>query len=625
MCGIAGLIKFESDDKLNSSEVVHEMMSALIHRGPDGEGYWEEGHVALGHRRLSIIDLENGQQPILSESGRQVLVYNGETYNFESLRASLESNHQFKTASDSEVLVHLYEEYGALFSDKLNGIFAYAIWDGDSQTLNLGIDAFGVKPLYYYVGEKYFLFTSELPSLVLGLRKINDVTIRADHDAVDSYLRLGWIPAPHTIVKGVRKLAPGERLEITKNGTVNNVPSIKLQVSEEEVEYSEKECLLELKKQLRSSVKSQLVSDVPIGILLSGGVDSSIVTALASSESEHIKTFSVGFAGDGDEVSRMDESHFAKQVSNYYGTEHFELKVDSAMLLEHIDESLALTGEPIADPAVLPLLMVTRFASQHVKVCLCGDGGDEMFGGYVRFMVHPYKQWFHRLPEWLRNVVGFASRSLPKKPRSGILEKLRKIRVALDFLLNDSYNIGPFSGRQSAWLMRKKRKMKERGHYPLCLNELGECEILEQLPGQLLVKSDRVGMSSSLELRVPFLTQSILSFSSSLPREMKLKGSVTKYILRKLVEELLPSAIANRPKQGFRMPMSGWFKNELAEYVWKSLGGVNPYLDKYISQTSREKLIKEHLSGDDEHSIRIWSLLALDCSMKKYFNDRSDV
>lgn len=609
MCGISGVINFsENDYKVEGQQVLDKMIHALSHRGPDETGVWYNKKVYLGHKRLSIIDLAGGHQPLFSETGKHVLVYNGEVYNYKELKKDLVQSHSFKSDSDSEVLIHLYEDLGATFSDLLDGMFAYAIWDDKKNILNLGVDPFGIKPLYYYIDQNCFLFSSEITSLVKGLKAAN-IHMPINHEAVSYYLKQGWIAAPETILKGVFKLLPGQRLQLTSSGELTQLQSIQAPISEGYIYPNKDKCVSKLDAILKKSIDSQLVADVPVGILLSGGIDSSLITAIAAQEHNSLKTFSVGFSGQSREVMKVDESKVAREVAEHFGTEHHEIIVNGHDLLSVVDNALTAMGEPIADPAILPLLLISRFASKEVKVCLCGDGGDEMFGGYRRFQVHPYKQWFHTMPPLLQALIQKGSKLLPESPSSGLREVLRKARVGIDFIADAQYSIGPFSGENAQWLS---------GAYSICegvypLDDIGvfKAELYGGLPGQLLPKTDRISMSASLEVRVPFLSNEVCAFASSIPRTLKVRNGVGKYILRELSAKYIPQHIASRPKHGFRVPISTWFRDEMKEYIYAKLDVESEFLDAHITRKSRRELMDRHVKCKAEHSIRIWALLAL--------------
>jgi asparagine synthase (glutamine-hydrolysing) len=610
MCGIAGILSFEGLPSGQLGQIAEGMSTAIRRRGPDGVGYWSAPGIALGHRRLSIIDVAGGAQPICNETGRVVLVYNGETYNYRDLRKVLQRTHDLRTVSDSEVLVHLYEDKGVECVEAMEGMFAFALWDADRRQLYLAVDPFAIKPLYFYHDRGVFLFCSELRGLLVGLRRL-DIEPEADAEALQLYLEAGWFPAPRTPLKSVSKLGPGGRLLVHGDGRLEQLPAVKPRLAQPHL-ADEREALPLLEICLSRTVEEQLVADVPVGVLLSGGIDSSLVTAMAVKARPGIQTFAVGFTGNGKEVRRADEAAFARAVAEHHGTTHHEIRFDDAALLANLDEVLDAMDEPIADPATAPMLLLSRFAAQHVKVALCGDGGDELFGGYSRYQMLPYKQAIQRLPSWAKSCARAGADALPSRRATGGLDVMRRTRVLAEVLMASSYCAGPFAGQQMRWLNgAASDECCEALRLPATESEVIEREICGQLAGQLLPKSDRISMWASLEVRVPYLSRPMAALASSLHRSLKVRGGVSKYLLRRLAEKYLPPEIAKRRKHGFRVPLSGWFRQELAERVREELGEPGSLPEGIIRSDLRRRMIEQHLSGAFEHSIRIWSLLAL--------------
>ena len=613
MCGIAGILLFDDSYSESAGKAVSVMLESIAHRGPDSANMWASDHIVLGHRRLSIIDLETGDQPIFNEDKSCVIVYNGETYNFSTIHEQLAPSYNFQTRSDTEVLLHQYEEKGPEFSDDLEGMFCYSIWDAQKQTLNIGVDAFGIKPLYYYHSDRCFLFCSEIRGIIKGMKAIG-IEPTLNVDSTWTFLRNGWFPAPQTGIQGVKKFLPGQRLSLNLNNmlvfdtplTIPNYTTLDAPANEQPLD--------QLDQILCDSVKEQLIADVPVGILLSGGIDSSLVSHYAAAKQPDIHTFSVGFSGDSDEARRSDETAFARSVAESMGTTHHEFRVNPDVLRNKIDTAIEAMDEPIADPAILPLLTITELASRHVKVVLCGDGGDELFAGYNRAIISPYKNIYHRLPTWLHGLFRLVFKLLPESPgsQSRWKELLRKVRVVFDIIDNRDYNIGPFSGRQLHWINFPGADDKTALlQYPASQADIDTFELQGQMAGQMLAKTDRISMWNSIEVRVPFLNKRVASFARNLERNHKVKGKTTKLILRQLISKFVPSVISERPKQGFRMPLSGWMKNELREYLETSLLQKNALLDKFMSREQTRALLDEHLSGKAEHTIRIWTLLVL--------------
>ncbi|OVE80399.1 asparagine synthase (glutamine-hydrolyzing) [bacterium J17] len=613
MCGIAGIVfaeKQKSANPLPESEIVEivaTMTSELEHRGPDQWGFHRSTGVALGHRRLSVIDLKDGQQPIYSESRKQVLVYNGEVYNYQEIRRALSDRHSFLTNTDSEVLIHLYEDFGTKFSCKLNGMYAFAIWDEIKNSLILGIDRFGIKPLYYFEKDGLLAFCSELKPLVRALNNLGE-TIEPNYHCFSEYLKLGWFPAPSTAVSGIRKLLPGEVLEY-RNSRLKQVDRLPLP---EPLNIEGKDKTKALTEHLEQAIERQLVADVPAGILLSGGVDSSLLAALASRNHKGIETFNIGFSSESRESKLADESLYASAVAKHLGCKHHSWKMTAKSLLENLDDCLSKLDEPIADPAVLPLLQICNLARKHVTVALSGDGADELFAGYLRHVMLLKKLKLQKLPAPLLKTFNYLSKSLPEKRYNDTRDQLRKIRLACELMTDLNYRTGPFGGKHSAWL----------GESPTLSPELlpsifaDQLEILEydlrvELAGQMLPKTDRISMSTSLEVRVPFLDNKIVSLARNFQLSEKVQGGMNKAPLRQVLSTLLPDSIAKRPKHGFRVPLSEWLRTDLEEYSRSLLLDSSYIPEVIVSRKSVEQMLYQHNKQRIEHSNRIWALIAL--------------
>lgn len=609
MCGIAGIVEPRDRDRAPAlDQAVKRMVECLEHRGPDGTGWFNEDGVALGHARLSILDIEHGDQPMFDESGSRVLVYNGEVYNFNGLRETL-THHRFESTGDTEVLVHLFEELGAPFARLLDGMFAYAIWSRDEESLYCGVDPFGIKPLYYSVNGQTLLFSSELGSILEGMRSLG-LAIRLDERSCRRFLETGWFAAPSTPVVGVRKLAPGMQIKFKPARGGVEVLEAESEVGSDFARFSD-DPVSQLGELVQRSVREQLVSDVPVGVLLSGGIDSSLVSTYASRESPHISTFTVAFEGTGRETREVDEARFAARVAEHLGTDHHEISVKEEALRDDLDEALSAMDEPIADPATLPLLAVSRFARQSVKVCLCGDGGDELFGGYQRHLIAPYKQIWHSLPSAAREVLGFVPRRVLD---SGFVQSSRagrRFRAGWELLDTPEYIRGPFGGDEGRWLAGGKDPASRPAAFPMKEETLYREDMAGQLAGQLLPKTDRIGMAASLEIRVPFLSKEVAGFARSLPRRYRVRGRQTKYILRALARRSLPPEITERRKQGFRVPIGEWFREGLSGELHRRLIEEKNIPDTIIPGHGVQKLISEHSDGTADHSLRLWCLLAL--------------
>lgn len=605
MCGIAGIVDCGGDiDTNRAAEVLRKMTASISHRGPDGVGYYDDHNAHLGHARLSIIDLESGAQPISNEDGSIVLVCNGEIYGYENLRTQLEKQHEFRTQSDSEVILHLFEDHQVSFAERLNGMYAIALYEVEKKRLSLCVDDRGIKPLYYAQQDNTIIFGSELRAVVIGMASL-DWDIEADIAALRGYLQLGWVPFPSTAIKSVSKLRPGEMIQWEQGRTVQARPESSIPEPPEQTPSK-----VELLEQtLEAAITRQMVADVPVGFFLSGGIDSSLLVALAARRHKDIRTFTVKFEGGG-EARLVDESDIARQVAGVIGTDHREFVLDESVLQENLMSALSALDEPIADVACLPLLLISRLARDEVKVCLTGDGGDELFGGYTRHYLWKYKNWVNGSTA-LRAIVGGAIRALPKKPRSGKSDLLRKLSTGLDLLIDPNFVKGPFSGKYSSYLPPEFDS--EHFLVETVDDELDQLliEINQPLAGQLLAKTDRMSMRCGLEIRVPYLDREVVRISQLFSFQEKSKLGKSKIPLRNVLDGLVPSHIVNQRKRGFRVPISSWFRTDLSSSLESELFRNRSIPDELITESSLRRLFDLHVSGQEEHSIRLWSALVL--------------
>lgn len=615
MCGIAGIVG-RRGEQISAADV-QRMCLTLIHRGPDDEGVHVQGHVGLGIRRLSIIDLAGGRQPIHNEDSNVWVVLNGEIYNFPELRQELEKRgHRFYTHSDTEVIVHLYEDMGAEFVNRLRGMFAIALYDAERDSLFLFRDRLGKKPLHYALKGDRLIFGSEIKALLAAepeLAKVNP-------QALMQYFSVGYIPDPNTAFEPITKLPPGHLLEY-RNGKVWveqywDVPPYGTNHIQ-----SEQECLEELESRLAEAVRMRLISDVPLGALLSGGVDSSIVVALmARASSAPVKTFSIGF-GKAD----FDETAYARAVAEQFGTEHHELVVEPD-LEKTLDFLTHMLEEPFGDSSMVPTYHVSRMARQHVTVALSGDGGDELFAGYDRYLVHLAHERFDRIPAWagryFRNVV------YPWLPATapGRRFLFNASLPARDRYL-DSISHLPAGGRERQLFSDDFLAYANDGENPLRLyqryfdevpapdrlSRLLYLDTKTYLAADILTKVDRMSMAASLEVRCPILDHELVEWAAELPSRWKLHGGTRKYILRKLAEKLgIPSKVLNRPKQGFAMPLTHWWKGELKNDLLQVLLEPRTLQRGYFNSEAVRGIVKEHLSGRRDRSTDLWLLLVFE-------------
>ncbi|CAN5313405.1 asparagine synthase (glutamine-hydrolyzing) [soil metagenome] len=644
MCGIAGWANLDSKTaSTNHSEaVLHQMCERMKHRGPDSEGLWLDNGVALGMRRLSIIDLHTGEQPVYSEDKSVVVVMNGELYNFREVRAELEKRgHKFETQSDTEILPHLYEEYGEAMLEHINGMFAFALWDKRKQKLLIARDRFGEKPLYYGVFDNKFVFASE-PKVLL---QHPSVKAEINTDALRSFLSFDYVPAPASIYKNIYKLPAAHLLvlekgeiktrrywnlswrkggspHISKGANVENGSALSFEKSAEE-----------LRELLADAVRMRLVSDVPLGILLSGGVDSSTVAAFATQFStEKVKTFSIGF-----EESSFDESKFARQVATHLNTEHYEEKLSVEKAADLISEIGTWLDEPMSDGSLIPTFLLSRFVRKHVTVALGGDGGDEIFAGYPMYFGHKVANLYGKVPRFLRNgLIEPIVNNLPVSNKNLSFDYKAKRFVAAskyDVVTRHHSWFGSFSIDDQQNLLSKDILENTSGDIykgakdllKICdaKNEIEQMQFLDMnfyMAEDILTKVDRASMAVSLEVRAPFLDPRVAQFAAQIPLEYKLKGNKGKYILKKAVEPLLPKNILHRPKKGFGIPIAEWLKGRLNPLMHDLLASERLKNQGLFDEHFVQKLIKEHETNIASHHKQLWTLLVFQLWFDNFLN-----
>ncbi|MBI5180249.1 MAG: asparagine synthase (glutamine-hydrolyzing) [Nitrospirae bacterium] len=617
MCGIVGFVS-EILKANNNQSLLKEMCNSITHRGPDGEGLFFRKNVGLGMRRLSIIDLTTGQQPIFNEDGAIAVVFNGEIYNYHELRTALiEKGHRFSTESDTETIVHCYEEYGDKCPSYLRGMFAFAIWDDKNQRLILARDRMGIKPLYYSIFNKKLYFASEIKALL----KVPEITQTISPEAVNAYFTFGYIPDPLTIFEEIKQLLPGNML-IWEKGKFNiqrywELPLISLS------QRSPKEWEDEILSKLDESVRLHMVSDVPVGIFLSGGIDSSAILALmAKHTTQQIKTFSIGFEGN----SFYDERPFAKIVTDKYRTEHHEFIVrpDVKNILSNLIEAF---DQPFADSSAIPTYYVSQMTSQYVKVALSGLGGDELFGGYERYIGNLWAETYKHIPAIVRNnlilpivsALPDLSNGLPVLNRAKRFVKIAHLEGSSRYIEMISF----FSQDERRKLFASdflnlieierpeneaKALFKRIATQPL----LSQTLLFDQqryLTGDLLVLTDRISMAHSLEVRVPFLDHVFLESAMTIPPELKIRKSAKKYILKKAVSNLLPPKILHRGKRGFSVPLAEWIRGELREVVSDHLSNGSLKDIPYLNNMEVQRILTDHLACRYNYENQIWALL----------------
>ncbi|HEY2208364.1 MAG TPA: asparagine synthase (glutamine-hydrolyzing) [Gaiellaceae bacterium] len=603
MCGICGIATTRGGADI---EALRAMSDLLVHRGPDSAGEHLDGGIALAARRLSILDLEHGDQPIANEDGTCVVVQNGEIYNYPELRRELErAGHDLRTRCDTEALVHLYEDYGVGFAERLRGMFAVAIWDARRRRLVLARDRYGIKPLYYRHAGGELRFASEVRALPRG---------EIDPDALEAFLAFNSIPAPYSIFRDVRKLPAGHVL-VWQNGevTVDRFARPGPAQEDELRDGDEAELIEELRARLRDSVRAHLLSDVPVGVLLSGGVDSAALAALAAQEtSEPVHTFTIGFA-----ERSFDERADARLVADRYETEHHELLVqpDPKLLLLALAEAF---DEPFADSSALPTYLVSQLAAEHVKVALSGEGGDELFGGYYTYAADLMADRLAPLARIARPLV----EALPASTRKASLDYKAKRFVRAAHLPPLERHHGwkeIFSADARAELTGHRDGfdpvdvLRSRYAETVGAPELARLQDVDfgvYLVDDLLVKTDRASMAHSLEARVPFLDPLVTNLAFALPTRLKVRGLAKKVLLRKAVEPLVPAEVVHGRKRGFSIPAAAWLRGELEPFARDTLSAGNLRRQGFFQPEPVARLIDEHVAGREDWSRQLWGLLA---------------
>lgn len=654
MCGICGAIDLRR--KGVRAQVIDRMCEVLAHRGPDDEGmvFFRDGkalevkestlivlaqggfEVGLGHRRLAIIDLsEAAHQPMANEDGQIWIVYNGEIYNFQDLRTSLEKKgHIFKSRSDTEVILHAYEEWGVECLKELRGMFAFAIWDSNRKRLLMARDRLGKKPLVYFYQDGRFAFASEIKALL----QISWVERKVNPLAIHHYLTYQYVPSPESIFEGIKKLPPAHYLLYDSNGNLKIESYWRLNYNYQEKRKDDVETLCGIiREKLEESVKLRLISDVPLGAFLSGGIDSSIVVGLmAENGGRRVKTFSIGF-----EEQEFNELEYARIVSIHFGTDHHEFVVKPDAI-EILPKLVWYYNEPFGDSSAIPTYYMAQMTKDFVKVVLTGDAGDENFAGYPRYLRSKYVWWFSRLPDSLRK--GFLPSSL--KILAQLPYKRKTLNRLTDFMETLSSHQGRNYAEQIKIFNEKERddvyseefsrqvgkidpfdylikKYDERDTDDL-LEKLLYLDMTTYLPEDLLVKVDIATMANSLEARVPFLDHQFMELVAGIPSHLKLKGSVTKFILKESFSNFLPRSILKRKKMGFGVPISRWFRKELKDYVYQILMEKKALNRGYFKREGIARLLEEHESLRYDHSAKIWALLVLEIWFRVFIDREGD-
>lgn len=619
MCGICGRINIEQSNGVSEQDL-RLMTHALRHRGPDDEGSFLDGNVGLAFRRLSIIDLHTGHQPLSNEDGTVWLVFNGEIYNFEELRRSLlQRGHVFRTKTDTECVVHLYEEHGQDCVQYLRGMFAFALWDVKKRQLLCARDRFGIKPLYYRCDQASFAFASEIKGILQTLNPRPAI----DLDALDSYFAYGYVVGDRTIYQGIRKLRPGHLLTIHPSRPIEPHITRYWDVNfDPDYSRTEEQWCEELEQKLSESVRMHMISDVPLGAFLSGGIDSSSVVALMSQHATGpVKTFSIGFP-----ESDFNELEYARLVAKQYNTDHHEqiLEPESVNLISTLVKAY---DEPYADSSAIPTYYVSKFAREFVTVALSGDGGDELFGGYTVYAKLQALQRWNLLPDAMNRLVwgavhGVLPNKLKGKGISFMLSRQKRNIGAHITTFNQSErnllyrwelldSLG--SGRAEAY----KEALIASSHAREYLSKMQELDIRTYMVDDILTKVDIASMHHSLEVRVPLLDHEFAELAMRIPARYRLKTGQTKYILKQAMRRHLSPEVMQHRKQGFSVPLKTWFKADLREYVADRLANASGKISEYLNQDYITKIVADHNSGTRDFNNKIWTLLFFDAWLEE--------
>jgi asparagine synthase (glutamine-hydrolysing) len=614
MCGIAGYVSPRAGIDLPAA--LRSMADAIDHRGPDDAGYFETSfgdgkRLGLAHRRLSIIDLASGHQPLGNEDGSIQIVFNGEIYNFQELRRQLEAaGHRFATHSDTETIVHAYEEWGDSCVERFRGMFAFALWDGARERLLLARDRFGKKPLFLYEADGLLLFASEIKSLLA----FPGIKVSPDETAIWGYFAYRYVPSPATLFQGIRKLMPG-CIAIWEQGRLSErrywVPpdgtplAAALHPTDPAGAFMEK---------LEEAVHIRMVSDVPFGAFLSGGIDSSAVVALMSRHSSlPVKTFSVGFADNG--YSELD---YARTIAEKFRTDHHELVVDAELLMEHLPALIRYRDAPVAEPSDIPIYLLSLEARKTVKMVLTGEGSDEILGGYPKHVFERYVTGYQHLPRFVRRgIVEPLVRALPYRFRRA---KTAIVNLGLErFEERMPRWFGALSDHERQDLIALPAPARKEDEYQFhtaqhnsALRRILYFDQTSWLPDNLLERGDRMTMAASLEARMPFMDHELAAFVSGLPDDCRVRGRTTKWLLREGMKRILPPSILERPKVGFRVPVNEWFRTSMRDYLFDHLTGADSRTSHYYQRPALLRVLEEHAGARQNHEKLLWAMLNLE-------------
>ncbi len=642
MCGIAGYMNLRGapvDGATGAKIPLAAMCDSIAHRGPDEWGMQVVGPCALGMTRLSIIDLSTGKQPISNADDTTWIVFNGEIYNFQQLKERLlRLGYKFKTSTDTEVILHLYQEYGVACLDHLEGMFAFAIYDVNKKRTFIARDRMGEKPLHYAIVNDHLVFCSEIKGILAfpGFKK--DI----DNFALRQYMALEYVPAPRSLFAGIHKLPPASYM-LVENGQVK--VDTYWQIPRQEAEMGEKEALSQLKDLLDESIKLRLIADVPLGVFLSGGIDSSLITAMAAKHVSHkLQTFSIGF-----EEASFDESTHAEAVANHIGTRHTMMKFTSSAIVQSLSKLWEYLDEPLADASIIPTYLLSKMTKESVTVALSGDAGDELFGGYPTYLAHNLAGYFNLIPSGvLHRLINPMVSMLPVSHNNLSFDfKIKRFLGSVDKQATERHLrwMGSIAPEKHKDLFVPAFRQKLEGAEPATyqklvdqidwdyfghvgkkingslVNSIMHLDLLTYLADDLLVKSDRASMAASLEVRVPFLAYPVVEFARQLPSELKVRGFKTKYLLRKLASQYLPENIVERPKKGFGIPVARWLQSDLKPLVDVLLSRQYIGEQNIFEWNTVSCLLDEHMNKKADRRKELWTLLMFQCWWDKYFAD----
>jgi asparagine synthase (glutamine-hydrolysing) len=631
MCGICGKLMFDSKATVTPA-LVKAMAETIYHRGPDDEGYYVSGPIGLGFRRLSIIDLQSGHQPVSNEDGTIQIIFNGEIYNFQELRAFLVTKgHVFRTQSDTEVIVHLYEELGPQCLERLRGMFAFAIWDENTKTLFLARDRVGIKPLYYCLTDTSLVFASEIKAILA------DPSIKREiaPEMIDRFLTFLYVPGEETLFQGIGKLAPGHYL-LARDGKAVIEQYWDLRFREPAHSQSFQDAEADLLDLLAEAVELHMIADVPVGVLLSGGVDSTGVLSFAvDGTDKKISSFTVGFSGG--EVA--DERPYARLAAETFGTQHHDMTITARDFLAFMPRYVWHMEEPVCEPPAIAMYYVSKLARNYVKVLLSGEGGDEAFAGYSNYR---NLVWLERVKRGLSPLNGAVARSLSFADSLLHLPRVAKYAPLMNDRFPDYYygrtsNPYRYTGNRLGKVysadfaqaidrehtLRPVRALQAHVQGQNILDAMLYIDTKTWLPDDLLIKADKMTMANSVELRVPLLDHRVLEFAASLPPSFKLNGFTPKYILKKALSQKIPKEIRNRKKTGFPVPYESWLRRDLKDVVWSVLTDRRTVERGYFRKDAVEALLEANSNGSD-YSKEIFSLLSFEL-WQRTFLEREQV